>query len=148
MPKLRIIQIIHLAFCASILLFALVVGLLIAPNATFTVSFGNEEPAAFIAPVFALASFFLSTVLFNKILGNVAEEQVDTDTKLVRYQTSFLVKCALLEAPALFNIVTALLTSNFLFFIFAGICLVALWQSRPTKEAVYTTLQIQDTDSF
>lgn len=146
-PNLRVIQIIHLAFCLSILLFAFVVVLITYPNAIFAVSFDAEQPATFIAPIFAVGCVVLSNFLFSKVLSNI-EEIPGTSAKLVRYQTAFIVKCAPLEAAALFNLVTVLITQNLFFILFAGIPFVALWFSRPTKEKMNELLKIQDTDSF
>lgn len=147
-PSLRIMQIIHLAFCGGVLLFGIVVSLLIAPYASFSIAFNVGQPITFIAPIFALGGVFLSNFIFNKILGDVYSQELPEHAKLVRYQTSLLIKCALLEAPAWFNIVASLITNNMFFLIFGVLCLVVLWLSRPTKEKVYDTLKIQESDLF
>ncbi len=70
------------------------------------------------------------------------------EERFAKYQAAFLIKCALLEAAAIFSILMCLITHNFYFIVVAAFSLIALVLMRPTKEKVYTTLQIQDTDSL
>ena len=89
----------------------------------------------------------LGTYLFKNLIGKI-DEFSNTNEKFAKYQVAFLVKCALLEAAAIFSIIMCLNTFNAYFIFVASFSFIALLLMRPTKEKVYSTLQIQDTNQF
>lgn len=107
----------------------------------------NTNILSFVAVIFTVVAMNLGTYLFNKLINQIDPTSTEQE-KLAKYQAAFLIKCALLEASAIFSIVMCLITYNFYFIVVAAFSLIALWLMRPTKEKVYTTLQIQDTNPF
>lgn len=87
----------------------------------------------------------IAPIISNKVLAP-AEEATDIPSKLARYQTAFIVKAALYESAALFNIVCCLITSNALFMVFAMLTFFALWWSKPTLAKAALTLGVQESD--
>ena len=143
--QLKPIQLIHLAFCTSILLFAGVVLFINMETLRFDLSSKNLYLIEFLAPIMVGIGLFVGPFIFNKIIQNI-DETSSPSSKLLKYQTAFLVKCAFLESAALINIVACLITSNVLFLIFAALTFFALWHAKPTKDKVCSTLQLQDSD--
>lgn len=140
--KLKTLQIIHLALCSGVFLFAMVTILLNKDRMIFDAKFETTFPFNPIFPIMGLAtlagSIFLKKMLISKI--NPSDF---LDSKIAQYQSAFIVGSALLEGGALLNIVGFLITTNAFFLIFAGISLFFLIRSRPTKDKVISDLQLQ-----
>ncbi len=146
--QLKTIQIIHIAFCTAVFLFAVVCLVVIKDDAYFELPFKSVEPINFIAPIVAVLGLIMSPILFKITLGDISQGNLEDSSKLVRYQTAFLIRMAFLESGALINIVACLITHNLFFMLFAAICFTAMLLIRPSKDRIYTTLEIQDTDLF
>jgi hypothetical protein len=145
--NLKPVQLIHLAFCTAILLFAGTVLFLNMETLKFDFSVETANPIEIVAPIMMVASLFMGTMIFNKMIAAI-DETSSISAKLIQYQTAFLVKCAFFESAALLNIVVCLMTSNVLFMIFAAVPFFGLWFAKPTKDKVYSTLQLHDSDLF
>ena len=151
MIDIKPLKLIHGSFCFSIFLFATVVCLLNKDLLIFDFTLAhpdtNTNILSFIAVIFTVAAMNLGTYLFNKQIEKIDVVSSD-ESKFVKYQTAFLIKCALLEAASIFSIMMCLITYNFYFIVVAAFSFIALWLMRPTKEKVYATLQINDTNPF
>ena len=151
MIDIRPLKLIHASFCFSMLLFAAVVCFLNKDLFIFDFTLAhpdtNTNILSFVAVIFTVVAMNLGTYLFNKLINQIDPTLTEKE-KFEKYQAAFLVKCALLEAATIFSIVMCLITYNFYFIVVAAFSLIALWLMRPTKEKVYTTLQIQDTNPF
>jgi uncharacterized membrane protein YidH (DUF202 family) len=151
MIDIKPLKLIHLLFCFSIVAFAIVTFFLNKNLFVFDFTLShpdtNTNILSFIAVVFTVLAMNLGTFLFNSLIKKI-DSSSSLQEKFAKYQTAFLVKCALLEAAAMFSIVMCLITYNLYFMLVAAFSLIALWLIKPTKEKVYTTLQIQDTDLF
>lgn len=151
MIDIKPLKIIHGAFCLSILLFATVVCFvnkdLLVFDFTLSHSNTNFSILSFIAVIFTVLAMNLGTYLFNKIIERI-DLSASSSEKFAKYQTAFIIKCALLESTALFSLVMCLITFNFYFIIVAAFPLVALWLIKPTAEKIDEALQIQDNNSF
>jgi hypothetical protein len=146
MSQLKTMLFIHTAFCVGIFIFGVVSVIVTADSAYFDATFQNPDPIQFIAPFVAIFGIIIGGIMFNKVLGNTAQGELGTNSKLVKYQTAFIIKCAFLETGALINILVVIATSNVLFLGFAIASLIALWLSRPTRDKVTYTLNLQDSD--
>lgn len=142
MPQLKITQLIHASFCIAVFAFAMV-AIVVNQDKLFFLVPNDGEGLVFIAV--GVLSLIFSRVLFNKLIGNI-DPTSNANSKLTQYQTAFLVKCALLEAGALANIVACLIDGNLFFLIVAGINFIALVMARPTASKVAYDLSLQDSD--
>ncbi|TDG37338.1 hypothetical protein EZJ43_04255 [Pedobacter changchengzhani] len=140
--KLKTLQIIHLALSTGVFLFAAVTILISKDELIFDANFETTSPFNPIFPIIALAGVFASMVIFRKSLVKI-DRTLSLDSKILQYQTAFIVSAALLEGGALLNIVGCMLTKNAFFLIFAGICLFFLIRSRPTKDKLIRELELQ-----
>lgn len=145
MIDLKPVKLIHVFFCGGLALFSLVAVLVNMDKLYFTFMANNPESKVLgiTAIVAALISVNLSKIVFNKMIAKINQEDSD-ESKFKAYQTAFIVLAAILEAGALFNIVVFLKTANLYFLVFGVLCLAALVLHAPTKEKVYSLLQIQD----
>lgn len=146
MNPFKTMLLIHSGFCTGVLLFGAVATFLIAENAHFDITFQSPEPIQFVAPILAVFGLVMGSLMFNKLLASASQDEPDANSKLMKYQTAFIVRCALIETGALANIVAALLTYNILFIGIAALCLTVLWLNRPTRDKVTYTLNLNDTD--
>lgn len=69
------------------------------------------------------------------------------NSKIMQFQSAFIVSSALLEGSTFLNIVGCLITRNAFFLIFAAINLIFLIRNRPTKDKLISTLQLQYPDT-
>jgi len=140
--KLKTLQIIHLALCSGVFLFAMVTILLNKDRMIFDAKFENTAPFNPIFPIIGLITLGISIFLKNQFIAKISSSD-GLDSKITQYQSAFIVSSALLEGGALLNIVGFLITTNAFFLIFAGISLFFLIRSRPTKDKVISDLQLQ-----
>lgn len=143
--KIKALQLIHLGYCASILVFAGVVILVNKATMTFDFKLGQHDPSEFIAPITAVAFLFIAPLIFNKIVQSI-EDSSDAATKITKYQSAFIVKFALLEGAALFNIVMCLKTSNSFFLLFAALSFLVMLMGRPTLDKICSDFNLQNSD--
>lgn len=151
MIDIKPLKLIHGSFCFSIFIFAAVFCLLNKDLLIFDFTLAhpdtNTNILSFVAVIFTVVAMNLGTFLFNRLINQIDPTSTEQE-KFAKYQAAFLVKCALLEASAIFSIVICLITYNFYFIVVAAFSLIALWLMRPTREKVFSTLQIQDTNPF
>lgn len=140
--QLKTIQLIHASFCVAVFAFA-IVAIVVNQDKLFFLA--PKELEGLIFPIITILSGVLSRGLFNKLIGNI-DPASNANSKLIQYQTAFLVKCALLEAGALANIVACLIDGNLFFLLFAGINFVTLVMARPTVSTVAGDLCLQESD--
>ncbi len=138
-------KLLHLAFCASIFLFACVVIALKIEEASFDFEFGQNTAIYVVFPILAIVSMLISPLFFKNYIAS-GDKLATPPEKLNRYMTGFIVMCAFLEAGALANLVGLLITGNLLFLFFAGGCLVMLITNVPTKNKVANLLNLQQED--
>ncbi|WP_225034780.1 hypothetical protein [Winogradskyella sp. SM1960] len=133
------ITFIHIAFCATILLFG-TVTFFTAENAFLNVSDANDI-FLYLVPVFAIAAAVLSVTILQKNLNQVQEKPAIQD-KLIHLQTSKLIQYAMIEAPAFFGIVIFLMTSNLIYLIISAVLLAYLVMLKPSASQMKEDLKL------
>jgi uncharacterized membrane protein len=133
-PKtvVRTLGIIHLALLAGQALFAFVMFTL---SEQTSIKLDKNDIFIFIVPVFAVAAFFISQLLFKTLL-NKAVNTTGLNAKLSNYQIAVIVRMALLESASLFAIVVYYLTGNFLYLLIAILLMIYGVVIRPTAENI------------
>lgn len=144
--QLKTLQTIHLALCAAVFLFAVVVILINRDSFFFDANPANTMPYNPIFPIVGLISISVSIIVFKNITSKI-EKTADTSSKIMQYQAAFIASSSLLEGGALFNIVGAFISHNAFFLIFAAFNLIFLIRNRPTKEKLISVLEIPYPDS-
>jgi hypothetical protein len=97
--RLKFIQIIHFAFCSSIILFSIVIVNISNESLFFDANPVASAPFNPLFPILSIVFSILGLFLFRKN-NSAIEPQKDFNSKITNYQTSFLILCAFLEAGA------------------------------------------------
>ncbi|SDH24105.1 hypothetical protein [Winogradskyella thalassocola] len=136
---LKIITLIHLALCSSILLLGIVV-LFITENARLNFA-DTEDLFFYVVPLFAIVAASASHLVFQKNLKQVHEKS-SLKEKLVHYQTSKIIQFAMIEAPTFLGIVIFLITSNQFYLIVSALLLAYLVVLRPSASMMKENLNL------
>jgi len=140
--KLKTFQIIHIALCSGVLLFALVTIFLNREIMFFDANPKTTAPFNPIFPIVGLITISASILFFKNVLAKI-DKSADADSKINQYQSAFIISSARLEGGALFNTVGFFITQNSFFLIFAAANFIFLILKRPTKDKLISTLQLQ-----
>ena len=144
--KLKTLQIIHLALCTGVFLFALVTIFLNREIMFFDANPKTTSPFNPIFPIMGLITISASIFFFRNLIAKI-DKTAAADTKINMYQSAFIISSALLEGGALFNIVGFFITHNSFFLIFGMANFIFLVLKRPTKDKLISALQLQYPDT-
>jgi len=144
--KLKPLQLIHTAFSIAILLFALVSFTLAKDQIHFSMLVDEKAPFFPLFPIMGIVLTALGFFIFNRQVASV-DHTATADEKIMRYQTAFLIRCALIEAGALMNTVAFLLVGNTVFLIIVAFCFLAFIMIRPNKQRMIDALNLQFPDT-
>lgn len=144
--KLKQLQVIHLALCFGVFLFATVTSFINKDQFYFDANPANTAPFNPIFPIVGLITISVSIIAYKNLISKI-DKTASVDVKINQYQTAFIVSAALLEGGALFNLVGTFISHNAFFLIFAAANLIFLIRNRPTKDKLISTLQLQYPDT-
>jgi len=135
----KTLPIIHLALLIGQVLFGVAVYTITAQK-SFSFD-GSADPFIYVSLALTLGGFTTGNILFTKQLQKITPEST-LSQKIASYQTAFIIRAALLEAPSLFSIVAYMQSGN-LFFL-AVCCLIILYFIfiRPTKDKIASDLNL------
>ena len=138
-PKgfMKTISIIHYALVAGVLALGLV-------NFLQTAISPDQENNAmtYLFPVFGLMGIFVGSIIFKQMLPKLKTENL-LSKKLMGYQTACLIRWALIEGPALLNIVWFGNTGNSLYLAVGATLVIYLTWLRPTKQKLEQELELK-----
>ncbi|MCJ0741544.1 hypothetical protein [Pedobacter montanisoli] len=144
--NLKTLNTLHLSFCLAVLFFALATYFTYSGTTTFTTQMAASSSYFLLFPLVALLSITIGNTLFSRIL--LKARQLETfEQKTVKYQSGFIIRCALIEGGAFLNIVAFMLSGNLIFMVFAGISLLGLLSCKPTKAKVVADLELSFPDT-
>ena len=141
--NLKPIQIIHLSLCMAPTIFLTLVFVLNSNNLQESV-FGSG-PLYFLTPAMAAGAFITGQMLFKKHLAAIGTA-MSLSERLIKYQSAFIVRQALVEGATLFNVVAYFLLGHFFFAVIALVLILIMVTFRPTKFRVAEDLQLNYTD--
>ena len=133
----KALSIIHAGLIIGVVLFLAVVYS-ITPQKGFSISTDPLVIASIFLAVFGMA---FSGKLFNIIISKISADST-LKQKIATYQTAYIARFALLEAPSLFSVVIYMLTGNLLVIAIVGVLLLFFISIRPTKSKVIGDLQL------
>jgi hypothetical protein len=136
---LKTFKIIHLAFTGVIFMFSMVT-LILVKDYKF-IAFDTTDVFYILVPIVVVCGVILSNFLFQKNLSTIDPKDL-LQNQLAQYQSTSLIKYALIEGPALLSLVTFILTENILFLIIALILILYLFSLRPTKQRIIEDLKL------
>ncbi|MDT0605506.1 hypothetical protein [Croceitalea rosinachiae] len=135
---LKTLSILHLALLAGPLLAAIFFYL----NTEVNINGASNEIFIYVFPVIGLAGIFASKFLYQQFLKPLKQHEL-LQTKLAGLQTASLIQYAVVEGPALLNIVWFGQTGNLLYLTIGAVLLIYLFILRPTKTKVETDLELK-----
>jgi len=137
---IRTMTIIHYAFCASILIFGLIICYSIE---RVSINFADTEDLFFyLVPFLAIMGAVVGRFLFQNNLKNIHEKPTLKE-KLGSYQSAILIRTAMIEGPGFLGIVAFMITGNQLFLIISAVLLVYLFLLRPTTSTIIEDLNLK-----
>lgn len=95
----------------------------------------------YVFPIIALIGIFSSKFIFNLLIKKLKTKET-LQAKLAGYQSASLIKFALIEGPALLNIVWFSQTGNLLYLTIGGVLILFLFMQRPKTEKIETDLEL------
>jgi hypothetical protein len=119
----------------------LLLGILFYLNTPLNTNGTIADIFVYILPLIALGGIFAGNFIFKKLLSNIKKNE-SLQHKLTGYQTASLVKFALLEGPALLNILWFSQTGNLLFLTIGMVLVLFLFMQRPTKIKIENDLEL------
>ena len=144
--KLKTIQMIHLALCSAVFLFALITLFLNREIMFFDANPSTTAPFNPIFPIMGLITISAGIFFFKNLIAKIDKSET-VDTKMNLYQSAFIISSALLEGGALFNIVGFFITHNAFFLLFAAANFIFLILKHPTKDKLISSLHLQYPDT-
>jgi hypothetical protein len=99
----------------------------------------------YIVPVFVLAGFILSHLIFKNRLKAISKK-TSLFSKLADYRAALIIRYALLEGPGMFAIVVYLVTGNIIFILLATLIVLFFITIRPGREKVIKDLELNPND--
>lgn len=134
-------RIIHGAMVSGIVLFNLAIGYLISQQTLGTGYNKQHEVFYLLVGLMGLSSIVGGKFFFNKELEK-AKAQSTLRENLMGYQTSNIIRYALIEGAALFSSVVTLLTLSVWFFVVTAILVIVLASFFPTIERTIKELNL------
>jgi len=95
----------------------------------------------YVLPLFALLGYFASKIVYQRLLAGFKTKRT-LNEKLSGFLIASVIRYALLEGPALLNILWFSFTGNLLFLTIGGVLLLFLLLLRPTTDKVVEDLNL------
>jgi hypothetical protein len=136
-----VLTIIHAVMLIMQVLLAIASFYMIATDQNNSAADGHNEILQIVVPVFMLASFVGGSFLVKSQL-KILKGKTELKDKMSGYRGLFIIKLALLEAPALFSIICFYLTNNYLFLGLASLVVCVFVLQRPTRHGIAYDLEL------
>ncbi|WP_417611815.1 hypothetical protein [Owenweeksia hongkongensis] len=133
----KALSIIHAVLLVGQLLF--MGALLLSNDNQETENSGNLF--LFIAPALALGGV-LGGIFLERTRINSIKKKKDLKEKVSSYQTTLIMKFALLEGPSLFALVCYSLTVDYTFLTLSGLLILILLANRPSRDKMIKDLEL------
>lgn len=140
-PKgfLRTISIMHLGFLAGLVIFG---SMIFLQNDNWELNvMDTNEVFYFILPIMAVFGIFIGNYLYKQKI-DALKSKATLKEKLEGYQQAIIIKFALIEGPAFFGIVGAMISGNLLYLIIALLLAVYFFSLKPTKDKIINDLEL------
>lgn len=140
-PKsfIKKLAIIHGSLCVGLAIFA---AFAYFHNGSFAVGTDSTDVFIYIVPIVAMAGYFGSKLVYQKLLRNLHQEE-SLKTKLQRYQLAAILKYALLEGPAFLALIAYYYSGNALHLVIALSLVVYVFFQRPTLKKLKSELPLR-----
>ena len=138
--KLLYVSIIHYVLMFSVLFFLIIVYYTLQQP---SLNFVFDNVIDYIPLVYAIVMVVVHNFLYQKEVSKL-NANLTAQEKWVKFQTAHLIRMALLEGAALFNVVFFLISNNLVFFYTALILAFVMFLRRPSVSQITTDWQMTD----
>jgi hypothetical protein len=138
---IKALSILFTAMLAGQIIFTLLAFALVSTG-NFNSSLPEAENIFFIMVPALIIVGRLSGTAIHKRKIQQARDSSSVAAKLTLYRAAFITRCALLEGPVVFAIITYLLTNKIELLAFAAGGILLFYLLKPTKEKVVSELQV------
>lgn len=138
---LKQLSIIHLALLGGQISFAVIVYSMQKGSLKID-STNYNDIFLYIIIAAAISGILAGNFIYKKLLQNTITKKNTLKGKLMSFQTTSIIKYALLEAPSFLALFLYMSYGNLLYLLIAGILLVYLYFQKPTKEKLITDLNL------
>lgn len=138
------LKILHIALTFGLLLFWAITAF----GKIFSLQMDNETLKItfhFLVPLAIIACITGSQMIYNAKIYSIQKE-MELSLKTDLYRQAFILKCALLEAPAILSLVAFLLTGDQLFSLLAAGMITYLIVQYPNKQKIIDTLPLTNSE--
>jgi len=126
----KTLKIIYAALIVGVLIFTALTYLSIKETNTLITT---NNLFVIVLPVLAASGYFLSNLLYKKILNNITSSDT-LHKKMSRYLTANLLKAVCLEVPAFVSIAVTFVSGNIVFLCIALVMALLMYFKFPSKE--------------
>jgi len=137
----KILSVIHFYLVLGIVLFGLIVSFVLSDTAPVDAQSGLAKLFVYLVPGLVIVGIVTSKMIFE-IKRNALKENADLKSKLMGYRGSLIIRYMLLEAPALFALVTIYMTNDLSYMVYAVFMIIMLVLKRPTRKSTGKDLQL------
>lgn len=142
---LRSISILFTAMLAGQIIFA-ALALVLVYTGNFSSSMPQAENIFFIlVPALIISGRLAGTTLYKKKVQQARDAGTIAEKRSL-YRAAFITRCALLEGPILFAIITYLLTNKTELLAFAAGGILLFYMLKPGKEKIANELQVSENE--
>jgi len=135
------LRMLYLALVAGVIIFlAVVINLLGSENITTT---GDLE-ILFLIDVIVTAVMLPGAYLISNRLYEQINRKESLANRLAQFQSAFIIRLAMIEAPALLSVIVLLLTGNISALALFALSLALFALNYPTPEKIGRTLDLSD----
>ena len=137
----RVLKIVHFALTMGQILFGIIAFAIVKMNGSAISDEFLIQVLYIIVPIFIIAAFIASTILFKKKIetAKVKNNLVD---KMTEYRAAIILRLAPLEGSSFFSIIAYLITSNIIFLSLSALIILMFVLNQPTKEKAIADLEL------
>jgi hypothetical protein len=144
--NLKLLRVIHYSIMAFVIAFTLtMIGIIRLRGNFMTPDYQMTSFYFMVCTIFMIAGIALGNLTFHLKMSSL-KGALPVKNKLMAYQGAHISRITLLTIPALFAVISYILTSNNYFFIIEAIMLGLLFWVLPNKNTVLRTLKIKEED--
>lgn len=139
------LYILQVSFLVGLLLFSMITVFLKLSGSMIDENHGLNAIFQILVPILVISGFVFGKYLYNKKVTQ-ARHLAELKEKMNEYRGAFIIRAAMLEGPAIFAIVSFMLTGNYLLIALTGLVIVLFIVWLPSKEKVADALQLSLTE--
>lgn len=132
----------------GILVFAIIAVVLNRLQGPFAPGSETEKVLLVINGILALIGFLVALNIYKKKLAEDSPFGSSLLQKLYQYKSALIIYLSLCEGPAIFSIISYMITGNFIFLGIAGLMLIAMFLKKPARTRIFNDLRLDSKEQM